>query len=548
MIRSKLQKILQQSLEKLSEAVPNTSSALVSEPATGIAADLSSNAALALAAKMHRKPQELAREIAKNLEVGPLLQSVDLTPNGYINFRFSNAFLCGIVQDIVSGKKDWFFPDTGKKFPKTLIEFVSANPTGPLHIGHGRGAALGDSLYRIYHYCGVDVQTEYYINDVGVQMQMLSESVRARSKELEGAPPEPFLENGYKGDYIKDIARLMKDQNRQDFEIFPRTYILDWIKKDLAAFNVHFDSWYSEETLVKENRLQKTLDVLREKNYLKEKDGALWFVVSEKLLDNEEEKSETENQDRVLRKSDGRTTYFASDIAYHQVKFERNYRRCIDIWGHDHHGYVMRMQSSMAALGLPENFLQILLYQLVSLKRNGKKVAMSTRSGEFVTLKEILDEVGKDACRFFFAMRSPNSQLEFDVDLAKSQSNENPVFYVQYVHARICSIFKEAEKRGVAVNLNFAEVPEICEQERQLILKIASLGDILEGCIQISSPHLVAGFLMEVAARFHKFYDSCRVLDADEKTRAFRFALLDSTRKAVCLGLNLLGVSAPEKM
>ncbi len=520
----------------------------VDEPASGVDADLASNVAFGLAKHAKVTPAVAAESLVPDLKNG-IIQSVEVSKNGFLNFKLNDQFLQDTVFKISSARANFFHRTPDAKSAPVMIEFVSANPTGPLHIGHGRGAALGDSLARIYRQLGYNVTTEYYVNDIGLQMQILADSVRIRSSHLSGKVDVPFPDNGYHGEYIADIAKKMKAESRDDFSVYPREYILDWIRKDLGEFGVSFDAWFSESDLHGSKKVDGVIQSLRAKNVIRERDGALWFVSES---DAKKEGDETEaDKDRVLKRSDGRYTYFASDIAYHQDKFVRGFKHCIDIWGHDHHGYVPRVQSSLAALGLPKDFLTILLYQLVSLKRDGKRIAMSTRSGQFVTLREILDEVGRDACRFFFALRSPNAQLDFDVDLAKKQSNENPVYYVQYVHARICSIFKEAEKRGIPVDsMPLESGPLILteKEERELSKKVMMFDDVLETCVQIHSPHALATYLIDCSTQFHKFYDSCRVVDAEPAVRNARFALLGATQTVVRLGLSLLGVSAPEKM
>ncbi len=540
----------QKIVQAVKEAYPGHEGAYftVEEPASGVDADLASNVAFALSKQVKTAPAVIAQSLAASLKNG-LIRSVDVAKNGFLNIKVDDRYLQDAVIGASSKGPSFFQKIPDAKSPAVLIEFVSANPTGPLHIGHGRGAALGDSLARIYRQMGRNVQTEYYVNDMGLQMQILSDSVRLRH-EQQGGKEVNFPENGYQGEYISEIAKEMRSKNRDDFSVYPRQYILDWIKKDLELFGVSFDHWFPESDLHKVQKVEAVLETLKGKNALKEKEGALWFAPKGEAHKEGEEEAEAD-KDRVLKRSDGRYTYFASDIAYHQDKFTRGFRHCIDIWGHDHHGYVPRVQLSLAALGLPEDFLTILLYQLVSLKRDGKRIAMSTRSGQFVTLREILDEVGRDACRFFFAMRSPNSQLDFDVDLAKKKSNENPVYYVQYVHARICSIFREGQKRGVSFNPGAAaqNLPLLTEPaERELAKKVILFDDVLEACLQIHSPHALATYLIDCATLFHKFYDSCRVLDAEPAVRDARFALLNATRTVVGLGLSLLGVSAPEQM
>lgn len=514
----------------------------VDEPSTGIEADVCSNAAFPLSKQLKQPPARIAESLAAQIS-DPRISKLEVAKNGFLNIFLSDAFLRKSASRMASEGERYFQKPERADAP-VLIEFVSANPTGPLHIGHGRGAALGDSLARIYRQCGYPVKTEYYVNDIGLQMQILANSVEARHRQLSD-PSAPFPEDAYKGDYVKEIAARMRDQKLSNFSEFPRQFILDWIRKDLEDFGVKFDAWFSEASLHKSGELDRVLEELKGKGALREKDGALWFVPAGEKAD--AEKQEEWEKDRVIRRSDGRYTYFASDIAYHRQKFGRGFRKAIDIWGHDHHGYVPRVESSLAALGLPKDFLTILLYQLVSLKRGGKRVAMSTRSGEFVTLREILDEVGRDACRFFFAMRSPSSQLDFDVDLAKKQSNENPVYYVQYVHARICSIFREAEKRGIALDAAAGD-GALEKEEKDLIKKLLAFSDVLDAALKISSPHVVATHLIDTATAFHRFYDKHRILDAEPGARSARIELLKAARAAVSMGLSLLGVSAPERM
>ncbi|HRY30213.1 MAG TPA: arginine--tRNA ligase, partial [Elusimicrobiota bacterium] len=439
-----------------------------------------------------------------------------------------------------------------------LIEFVSANPNGPLHVGHGRGAALGDSLARIFRHLGYAVSTEYYVNDVGNQMRNLGVSVMWRILELrpdyltaeERATVEGWnKEELYKGDYVYDIAlavtgRYPKTVSRPEGIDFFRQrgieHTLEMIRTELERFGVSMDEWFSEGRLYEQNLVDKSLDTLRRRGFLKEEAGALWFL-STKFGD---------DKDRVIKRKDERPTYFASDIAYHAHKFERGFGRLIDIWGTDHHGYVRRVKAAVEAMGNNPDDLTILLYQLVSLVRGGKPVAMSTRAGEFVTLREVLDEVGKDACRFFFAMRSPDSQLEFDLDLAKKQAPENPVFYVQYVHARCCSIFRESEKRGFFVEdtSRFAPPEELAAEERGLLVRLVSYPDVVEQCRRDMSPHHLTTYLLALAGDFHRFYENCRVLDESRKVMLFRLALTDAVRVIIRSGLSLLGVGAPETM
>jgi arginyl-tRNA synthetase len=396
MIRTQVKQKIIEALEKVypeHKKVPFN----IFEPSADIEADLCTNLAMLLAQVMGYPPVQIAHRICEHLTPGSLIQSMAVSHHGYINIRLNPEFLYRFLSGICSGQHSFLHPTLDSHKPKVLIEFVSANPTGPLHIGHGRGAALGDCLARIYRQLGYGVDTEYYINDVGVQMQILAQSVGARYAQLEsGNASHPFPENGYQGKYIEDIATIMRDRKQNNFDSFPKDYILDWIRKDLALFGVEFTQWFSEKTLYEQKKIDAILDLLRSKNSLKEKEGALWFVPP-----GSKEQGRTD-PDRVLRKSDGSYTYFTSDIAYHQNKFERGYEYCIDIWGHDHHGYVPRVELALQTLGHSKDRLKLLLYQLVSLKWGGKRIAMSTRAGQFITLRTIIEEVGVDACRFFF--------------------------------------------------------------------------------------------------------------------------------------------------
>ncbi|MHB9155620.1 MAG: arginine--tRNA ligase [Endomicrobiales bacterium] len=520
------------------------------EPPKGIPADLASNAAMLLAKQMKTNPRKIAEELSALLSrsLSGYVTGVEIAGAGFLNLRLSDEFLYGELDRILR-EKDGFGQVPGRSKERVLVEFVSANPTGPLHIGHGRGAAIGDSLSRIFSFLGYTVEREYYINDVGNQMEMLGRSLEARYRELKGEQVE-FPQDGYKGEYMKDIARRLIDGGKPaaeiDFKETALTEMMATIGKDLDGFGVRFDNWFSESLIAKKKDpgtgktgVEAICEWLREKGLAFENEGALWFATT-KFGD---------DKDRVLRRNDGRYTYLASDIAYHKNKLERGYDRLLDLWGADHHGYVARMKAAIEALGYPPEKLTIILYQLVSLLRNGVPVAMSTRAGEFVTLEEVLKEVGRDACRFFFMLRAPDSPLEFDLELAKKQSSDNPVFYVQYVHARCSSIFKEhktrtGEERPADVNYSLLAAGE----ERELIKKLVSFPDTLELCLKTLSPHHLTIYLMEVADLFHRFYEKCRVLSQDRELTSARLALVEGVATIIKNGLDLLGVSAPARM
>jgi arginyl-tRNA synthetase len=533
--------------------------ALVEVPPPNVAGDFASTWPLSLAKAARRAPRQVAEEIRSLVENGSVLEKAEVAGPGFLNFTMSTGWLMEELRQLLLLRAD-YAKRASLTGEKVLIEFVSANPNGPLHVGHGRGAALGDSLARIFRHLGYNVTTEYYINNVGNQMENLGASVMWRvdtldptylSDEERGAYKAKAVEDLYKGEYLVDTARdimrrFPKDQKRSRGIAFFRdeslTLILSGIKSDLGTFGVTHDTWYPESRLFEEGRVAAALAELERRGDSKVEDGAVWFL-STKYGD---------DKDRVLKRGDERLTYFASDIAYHHEKFGRGFTRLIDIWGTDHHGYVPRVKAATQALGHDPEKLTILLYQLVSLVRGGKPVAMSTRTGEFVRLTEVVEEVGKDAARFFFALRSPNSQLEFDLDLAKRQASDNPVFYVKYVHARCCSIFREAAKRGVGSSQPHAtdfSSPETLEPaERTLLLRLASFPDVLEHCAKDLTPHHMTDYLLKLAGDFHRFYENCPVLNADEAQRPFRTALVDGVRTTIKNGLSLLGVDAPETM
>jgi arginyl-tRNA synthetase len=529
----------------------------VEPPPSNIPGDMATSLPLAVAQKMRRPPRKVAEELLARLPPNRLTERAEIAGPGFLNFTLRTEWLVEELRHLLR-KGEAYARRVPSGSGSVLLEFVSANPNGPLHVGHGRGAALGDCLARILRHLGHEVHTEYYVNDVGNQMENLGASVMARC--LETAPD--YLDEAekaalaaknpddlYKGAYVKDMARdLMArfppESNRpRGIDFFRKTamaHILQEIQKDLNAFRVSFDAWFPESRLYQNKTVDQALEILERGKYLKQEEGALWFLSTQF----------GDDKDRVIKRKDERPTYFASDIAYHHDKFARGFRRLIDIWGTDHHGYVARVKAAVQALGHDPSALTILLYQLVTLMRGGKPVSMSTRSGEFVTLREVLEEVGPDACRFFFALRGPNSQLEFDLELAKKQAPENPVFYVQYVHARCCSIFREAEKRGIASGAaeKFPAPERLHPAERTILVKLVSYPDVVEQCRKELSPHHLTAYLLGVAGEFHRFYENCRVLGDDRTETQFRLALVDGVRTVIRNGLSLLGVSAPDQM
>lgn len=513
--------------------------------------DLSVNSAMLLAKEAKTNPRELAQKFAaKLLERCPDVEKAEAAGPGFCNVTFSQAFWRQIVTDIESAGQA--YGESREPGRRVLLEYVSANPTGPLHVGHGRGAAVGDSLARLLRKAGHHVHTEYYINDAGRQMRLLGLSVWLRVLELAGRPVE-WPEDYYRGDYIIDIAREMleADPGLPDMpaaEGEDRCYekamndILNGIKDDLRDFRVEHLQWFSEKTLVETGAVDAAFAALGKSGYTYEQDNAFWFA-TEQLGD---------DKNRVLKKSDGSLTYFASDIAYHHDKFERGYDWLIDVWGADHHGYIPRMRAAISAMGKERDSFDVVLIQLVNLLREGHPVSMSTRAGTFETLADVIKEVGTDAARFMFLSRKSDSPLDFDLELAKQRSLDNPVYYVQYAHARICAVLRRAAERGFvlpeksdAALLAPLDTPE----DMTLLRKAAAFEDMLYAAAQSLGVHYVSHYLTELAGLLHSYYARHQVLLADDAPRTLaRLALLRSVGQVVRNGLDVLGVSAPESM
>jgi len=515
--------------------------------------DWATNIALQCAKVFGEKPRDLALGIVSKLGANPYIEKAEVAGPGFINFTLSSKWIGELLSDAIKKGSDYGRLDLGKG-RKVQVEFVSANPTGPLHVGHGRGAAVGDVCANILAFAGWNVQREYYINDAGLQMDLLGKSTQARYFEICGEPSRvPFPEDGYKGAYIYELAQqIVEKEGRRFLEEPPEEslpyfkdyackVILDGIKKDLEDFGVNFDMWFSEKSLYEGDLVQKTLETLKKNGYAYDADGATWFKAT----------AFSDDKDRVLIRSNGAPTYFMSDIVYHKNKFDRGFDMVIDVWGADHHGYIPRMKAAVQALGRSPEDLQILLIQFVNLLRGGKQVSMSTRSGEFVTLREVMDEVGVDAARYFFVMRRSDSHLDFDLDLAKSSTNENPVFYVQYAHARIHSIFREAKTRGVFLPENLEEVDFsllTSPDELSLIRKLSVFPEEIAKAAEELAPHRVTFYLYDVASVFHSFYNAHRVLGVEPELEKARLCLVEAARVVIANSLKLLGVSAPEKM
>lgn len=514
--------------------------------------DVATNLAMLLAKPLHRAPRDIAAELAAWIrDHTDGVENVEVAGPGFCNVTFSQVFWRRVVQQ-VEKEGAAFGSSTIGGGRKTLVEYVSANPTGPLHVGHGRGAAAGDSLARILRRAGYDVTTEYYINDAGRQMRILGMSVWYRLRNLVGrtmAEPEDY----YRGSYITDIAKEMleKDPSLADasdedgkercYE-YAKNEILEGIKKDLRDFRVEHQNWFSEKTLVDGGLVDKAFQALKDAGYTYEKDGALWFATS-RLGD---------DKDRVLRKSDGSLTYFASDIAYHHNKFERGFDWLIDVWGADHHGYVPRMRAAIEAKGKGKKNFDVVLIQLVNLLINGQPVSMSTRAGTFETLADVVREVGADAARFMFLSRKTDSPVDFDLEAVKQRTMENPVYYVQYAHARVAALLRRAAGEGVTipdVSDDAALAGLTLPDDMALLRKMALYRDMLEQAATTLSVHHVSHYLMELSQLLHSYYTKNQILKAgDPVTTGSRLALLRAVSRVIANGLDLMGVSAPDHM
>ncbi len=513
--------------------------------------DFSTNIAMVMASAQKMPPKKIAAAITKHItDPDGILSKSEIAGPGFINF-FINTWAWHPVLLNIHQKDARYGASNIGKGKKIQVEFVSSNPTGPLHVGHGRGAAVGDSVANILRFCGFDVQKEYYINDSGRQIETLGKSVFLRYKELLGADIQ-FPENCYQGNYIHEFAEKIKaetgksllDQD-EDKSIsycarFASERIIEQIRQDLQTFGVEFDNWYSEQSLYDSGKVDAVIDDFRKKSIIYEKDGALWF----KTRDYGDEK------DRVVVRNNGQTTYFASDIAYHIDKFERGFERIIDVWGADHHGYIPRVAGSIEASGHNRTQFNVILVQFVNLLRSGVPVAMSTRAGEFVTLNDVVKEVGRDAARFIFLTRHYESPLDFDLELAKKKTNDNPVFYVQYVHARISSIARKGRERGLNNIVWDQEAVAMLEEpeEINLIKTMARYPEVLRQSADFMEPHRITFYLMDLASSFHAYYNKHRVLTEETLLTRGRLYLVLAVKKVIRNGLTLLGVSAPERM
>ncbi|MBQ4212732.1 MAG: arginine--tRNA ligase [Selenomonas sp.] len=508
--------------------------------------DFATNFAMQSARVFHKAPRQIAEELVKRIE-GDWLDHAQIAGPGFLNFYLKGNVLYDSFQKILAaGESYGQLPK--KDAPKIQVEYVSANPTGLLHVGHGRGAAAGSALVNLLRAAGYPVESEYYINDAGNQMNNLARSVNARYLELLGQDVE-FPEDGYHGQDIIDTAQRIIDKegdkylsmsDEERLEIFKDlAYVekLATLKEDLESFNVTFDNWFSERTLHPE-AVKAAVKILQDNGNIYEQDGALWLKST----------AYGDDKDRVVIRDNGVPTYLAADIAYHHNKYERGFDRLINIWGADHHGYVCRVKAAMDALGHDSEKLTVLLLQMVALYRGGELVKMSKRTGQSVTLNELMEEVGTDAARYFFLMRSLDSQLDFDLDLAKKKSNDNPVYYIQYAHARICSIFRQAEENKLSVGAQ----PELSlltdESELDLIKKIEEYPEEIERAARDYAPQRIARYSYDLASAFHSFYNRCRIVGVEPKLAEARLALVQVTAHVIRHSLGILGVSAPEQM
>ena len=512
--------------------------------------DLATNLAMQLTREVKQAPRRIAELLIQHLDLtDTFIESVEVAGPGFINLRLNNQWLYKVLRDIEE-QGDGYGRSNHGQGKKVLLEFVSANPVGPMNVVNARAAAVGDTLANIMEAAGYDVSREYYVNDAGRQAYLFGLSLLARYKELAGLEVE-FPEDGYPADYVTELAEVLRqevpnllEKPQEEQEAFCKRWGTDRMveqqKADLAAFGVEFDLWFRERDLHQGQQLDEVIKFMQEAGYLYEEDGAIWFA-STRFGD---------DKDRVMVKSDGELTYLTPDVAYHWNKYRRGFEHLIDIWGPDHHGYIARMSAAIQALGYPADSFEVIILQLVTLLRHGEKVRMSKRAGRFVSMKELLDEVGKDAARYFFLMRAPDSHLDFDMALAVEQSQENPVYYIQYAHARICSILRQAEENGVKLpaaaqaDLNMLET----EAELDLIKKLAQLPEEIIEAAERREPHRIARYCYELASTFHSFYTHCRVLGEEEALQDARLVLVQATKQVLQIALGILGVSAPEQM
>ncbi len=561
-MKEHLSELIQQALESLvaagdlpADIEPNIQLERTRDPAHG---DLASNIALTLAKRAGCAPRELAARLCEALPASPMLTKTEIAGPGFINFFLTDASSAAVIGRILAEGEAYGRSDAGQG-RKVQVEFVSANPTGPLHIGHGRQAALGDSVARLLEATGWDVSREFYYNDAGEQINNLARSVQARARGLDPDSPE-WPDDGYRGEYIADVARDYlagahvdaRDKHAdaagdpEDLDAireFAVAYLRHEQDLDLQAFGVAFDVFFLESSLYDSGEVEDTVKVLVSREHTYEHDGALWLKTTDF----------GDDKDRVMRKGDGGYTYFLPDVAYHHNKWRRGFDRVIDVQGADHHSTVTRVRAGLQALdvGIPQGWPEYVLHQMVTVMRGGSEVKISKRAGGYYTLRELIEEVGRDATRYFLAARAPGSQLTFDIDLALAQSNDNPVYYIQYAHARVCSVFRKLEEAGQSWQADAAQthLDRLTEEEEKAILKrLDQFPELVAAAAEKSEPHSVANYLRELAGEFHSWYNAHKVLSDDEDLRDARLALSAAVRQTTANGLALLGVRAPESM
>ena len=542
--------------------------------------DYATNIALMLSKQAKMSPVELAKIIIDQFEQKSFIKKIEIAGPGFINFFMSQETSSSIVNEIINQAALYGSSEIGQG-KKVLLEYVSANPTGPLHVGHGRGAAYGATVSNLLRNVGFIVDNEYYVNDAGRQMDILTVSIYLRYLTICGESLR-FPDNGYQGQYIHDIAQVIYEASGQEFHLksdlvfenvskdgseggdkeihidqlieraksilgdrFKAVFkvgiesILGGIKNDLAEFGVIFEKWFSEQSLIDSGLSEACISKLKDSKNLYEKDGALWFKTT----------NYGDEKDRVVVRDNGNHTYFASDIAYHLEKLERGYDKIINVWGADHHGYIPRVKASIEALGHDPNKLEILLVQFANLYRGGSKVQMSTRSGSFVTLEDLRAEVGNDAARFFYILRKSEQHMDFDLDLAKSKTNENPVYYIQYAHARICSVFRQADEKEIELDVSQTNLTLLTEEiEKDLLRELSRFKSVLESSAIQYEPHQLAYYLRDLSNHFHSYYNACKFIVDDKNLTQARLALISATQQILKNGLSILGVGAPESM
>ncbi|MEC1259232.1 arginine--tRNA ligase [Bacillus swezeyi] len=512
--------------------------------------DYSTNMAMQLARIAKKAPRNIAEEIVSSFDKGKAsIDKMDIAGPGFINFYMDNQYLTKLIPAVLEAGEAYGETSIGGG-ERVQVEFVSANPTGNLHLGHARGAAVGDSLCNVLEKAGYDVSREYYINDAGNQINNLALSVEARYFEALGKE-KPMPEDGYRGEDIKEIGKklaeefgdrfLHEDESERlsFFREYGLKYELGKLRKDLENFRVPFDVWYSETSLYQNGKIDQALEALREKGHIYEEGGATWFRST----------AFGDDKDRVLIKKDGSYTYLLPDIAYHKDKLDRGFQKLINVWGADHHGYIPRMKAAIEALGYNKETLEVEIIQLVHLYKNGEKMKMSKRTGKAVTMRDLIDEVGLDAVRYFFAMRSADTHMDFDLDLAVSTSNENPVYYAQYAHARICSMLRQGEEKGLSLDEDLALAKISSEKEYDLLKAIGAFPEAVADAAEKRIPHRITNYIFELASVLHSFYNAEKVLDpADEEKSRARLSLMKATQITLNNALKLIGVSAPEKM